>query len=399
VILGMLVMGVVGVARLVLAADSATYSIDIPVQGLGTALLKFATFTHQQIAFDQKLVEGYDSSALSGTYTVVGGLHALINTAPFQISTTPSGVLTVTPTPVVRVDGDARAAAEQSPARSAVSSAGTSVLASQYPPEVVVRARRRALRAELAPKVSAFVYGIAFLERGYGLARWERPLCPLVSGLTREEGEFILARVSEIAHSIGVELAGENCRRPNLYILVTTRPKELLQGMEKRNRIFTFGVDALPAVIDEFIDTPRPVRAWYSTNMSDAWGLPPAIENPGSSGSFRVVSKANSSHLISNVVYKFTRVFVIIDATRLQGVSRGQLADYVGLVGLAQFKSTPHLGDVQTILRLFDGKPQAAPAGMSDWDMAYLKSLYGIGESLAKPRALLSRLMLDEMIP
>ena len=97
-----------------------------------------------------------------------------------------------------------------------------------------------------------------------GVARWlKSPVCPLVSGLPAPEGEFVLERVSEIARTAGVPLAGEHCQA-NLYILVSSQPKALLEGMAKRNRAFTFST-AGPFLIDEFIATPRPVRVWYDT--------------------------------------------------------------------------------------------------------------------------------------
>src|SRR5580700_2141312 len=88
-------VGIAGLARLALAASPDTYLINIPVEDLGTALLTLATVTHQQIAFDYKSVAGYQSTALSGTYTVAEGLNVLIGAAPFLIRTTPSGVLTL----------------------------------------------------------------------------------------------------------------------------------------------------------------------------------------------------------------------------------------------------------------------------------------------------------------
>lgn len=74
--------------------------------------------------------------------------------------------------------------------------------------EVTVTANR----IELEKRVSGFVSQIAAPENGAeGLARWEAPpVCPLVSGLSRQDGEFILERLSEIAHRAGVPLADEH---------------------------------------------------------------------------------------------------------------------------------------------------------------------------------------------
>jgi len=282
-------------------------------------------------------------------------------------------------------------------------------------PEVTIRAER----TKLFGRVLKFVDQIAIPENGGdgGLVRWVVPsVCPLVSGLPRNEGEFILERLSEIARAAQVPLASEHCR-PNLYILVTPQPEDLLKGMEKRNRAFTFGFDSTPgpfvptltpaSVVDQFIATPRAVRVWYNTVMQTPDGDPTSQCDIGpllygkNLGPIYVPCNtwSQSSHLALNMVSTLRRVFVVVDQQRLQGVSRGQLADYVSLVGLAKLNPDAHLGDAETILRLFDKTPRAAPAGLTDWDQAFLKSLYATEQKLRTQRGLISHEMVREIIP
>jgi hypothetical protein len=241
-------------------------------------------------------------------------------------------------------------------------------------------ATRVARRAELKPKVEGFVNEIAALENEAVLPRWDQEVCPQVTGLSREEGEFMLARISKVAGAAGVPLADERCR-PNLFIFVTTQPKELLHGMEERNFTAVFGVNALRASVDEFIDTPRPVRVWYNTASEIARG-PPWIDARGLIVTPLVVSRA----------------FVIVDRAQLQGVSVGQLADYVAMVGFAELKPAAHAGDAQTILKLFDASGQAALTGMTDWDRAFLKSLYATEQS-GQQLAQIASSMVREIVP
>jgi hypothetical protein len=251
-------------------------------------------------------------------------------------------------------------------------------------------------RAELAHRISAYVNQVTAFDPadpGQGLARWMEPVCPLVTGLPHDEGEFILGRLSEIARAASVPLAGEQCR-PNLYVFVSSRPEELLRAMDKRNSRFTFA-DASPPLIEQFMATPRAVRVWYHTVEKTPEGLPllsmsiPELNNAkaesmgaqiltpgGVDRGFGTNAWSESSHLTLNAVEDIQRVFVIVDQGRLKGVTRGQLADYVAMVGLAQVKPGPGLKDAQTILTLFDGAPQAGRPGMSDWDRGFLKSLY-----------------------
>jgi hypothetical protein len=293
-------------------------------------------------------------------------------------------------------------------------------------PEVTVTARRM----ELEKRVSKFVDQIAATENGAeGLARWEAPpACPLVSGLPEKDGEFILERLSEIARLVGVPLGDEHCR-PNLYILVTSQPEDLLRGMERRNRAYTFGVDAsyyppteTPAsVVDEFIKTPRPVRVWHNVTENDAWGhplaycqsqmvLPPpplcmetSFINPAACNPNRYyrcgAAIAGGSHLVFNSIWTLSRGFVVIDQTRLKGVTVEQLADYVAMSGFAKLKSGAHLGDAPTILTLFDRAPQAAPTSMTDWDQIFLKALYATEQKSKLQRSQIARQMVREIAP
>lgn len=235
-----------------------------------------------------------------------------------------------------------------------------------------------ATRMQLEKRVSTFVYQIAALENDEGLPRWRKRVCPQVSGLPREEGEFVLGRLSEVAGAAGVPLGDENCR-PNLFIVVTPDPKRILEGMSTTTRLLTFG-GVHPSVIDEFIATAHPVRVWYKTGMSTPEGIAlgdadRTDANENAFGPFPVV-EAKTAYARRNVVWNFTRLLVVVDQTRLQGVSRGQFADYIAMVSLADLKPGAHLGDAPTILKLFDGTPQSAPEGMSEWDRAFLKSLY-----------------------
>ncbi len=258
--------------------------------------------------------------------------------------------------------------------------------------EVTVTAHR----AELATRVSKFVNQIAAAENEEGFPRWQTPVCPLVSGLPQQEGEFILGRLSEIARAAGAPLAGEHCS-PNLYILVHPQPKELLQAMEKRNLAFTFGLyPPPPNVIGSFIATPRAVRVWYTSVERTPDGLPLQACPPYPKCT---PGQAEASRLSSAVVWQLAHVFVVVDQSRLQGVSRGQLADYVALGGLAQLKPGARLGDAPTILKLFDGAPQAAPAGMTDWDQAFLKSLYATDEKSKLQRSQITQQMVRDIAP
>ncbi len=291
------------------------------------------------------------------------------------------GVVTL----AVLAGATAGVAAEQT----ATSAAATS---SASRPESLDEVTIRARRAELARKVSKFVNQIAATENAEGLPRWNEPVCPLVTGLPRQEGEFILERVSQIARATAVPLAGERCR-PNLYIVVTSDPKKALEGLDHRHRLLVFGGTGA-SVVHDFIATPRAVRVWYSSDMTDPFGTPPdtpTVFSPCTMGpsicSLPMVDHADPTHLSFNRIWNFSRVVLIVDQTRLHAVARGQFADYAAMVGLAEIRPDARLDDAETILKLFDAAPEAAPAGMTDWDRVFLKSLYATEQRVRQQRS------------
>ena len=244
-------------------------------------------------------------------------------------------------------------------------SGGRSSDASEELQEVTVTAQHLkptwAEHNELVQRSITLVYGIADVDfyEEYP-PHWSVPVCPLVTGLAREQGVFVFRRVSDIVRSAGAPLGDEECH-PNLFIFVTDHPKELLRTMERR-RFLIFG-NATSSRIDQFINKSGPVKVWHNIDH----------------GLF------------------FGPVNVVVDRTHLHGISEGQLADYLGMVVLTEIKSTAHLGDAQTILKLFDGPPEAAPDGLSDWDRAFLDILYHPEKSLAVPRSLIGRRIVDEL--
>jgi hypothetical protein len=254
-------------------------------------------------------------------------------------------------------------------------------------------------RIELEKKVSKFVYQIASLQNGEGLARWRIPVCPIVAGVEEQEGDFTTRRISEIARAAGVPLAEKPCR-PNLLVFVTRDAKQFFSGMSVHTRLLTFS-GAYPSVIDEFIRTPRPVRVWYKTTMSTPDGKllgdtdRPEDDNQPFGGAPLVAPE--TAHARISVIWGMSRVLVVVEQARLQGVSLGQFADYVALAGLAQIKMGAHLGDAPSILKLFDGTPQAAPDGMSDWDRAFLKSLYATASTSKGQRSQIAHTIVHDM--
>src|SRR4051812_20007197 len=67
-------------------------------------------------------------------------------------------------------------------------------------------------RATLERRVRDFVVQITAGPPDASLQRWIRPICPSVAGLPEEQGEAVLARLSQIAVKAGAPLARKQCQ-------------------------------------------------------------------------------------------------------------------------------------------------------------------------------------------
>jgi hypothetical protein len=313
---------------------------------------------------------------------------------------------------------DRPASAQQPPAASVqTSSAAAPAQAVTSKPEVIINATR----PEFVAKVHGFVDQLTDFSNGdtaKGLARWQEPACPLVTGLPQQQGEYILGRLSDIAQAAGAPLGSEKCR-PNLFIIVTKQPVADLRNLDKQHHVAVFG-EAAPEVVDNFIATPRPVRTWYISLQRTPEGLPlqnmsfPGISQqksvvvqpgvvdvtpvrPGDSTGTLTNPWSQASHLSLNAVWAIQRVFVIVDPTQFKGVSLGQLADYVAMAGLAQIKLDPQVAGDPTILTLFDKANQTPSPGLTDWDRAFLKSVYSTEAKSVLQRTQIAETMIQDI--
>jgi hypothetical protein len=236
---------------------------------------------------------------------------------------------------------------------------------------VTVEGRRE--RATLERRVKTFVSSITTAPYQESLAQWQKeiPICPEVSGLPIDDGEYVLTRLSQIARDAGALLAGEVCS-VNLRVVVTSVPDELAAEWSKRSPAM-FG-DASTSKLRQFLKTTAAVRVWYNTSLFTGNGLPcrvilndalPYCEQDAETAQVRIAALRD-----------FFSVIVVVDANKIKGISMGQLAGYIGMVGLAEIRVDAKLGDAPTILRLFSDPASAPPLGLSTWDEAYLKALY-----------------------
>jgi len=225
------------------------------------------------------------------------------------------------------------------------------------PPTITIEAQRQ--RGQLRAEINQFVQAtIVSPDSADSLLRWDSPVCPLVAGLTREQGEFVLGRLSAIARDANVPLAGEHCAA-NLFVIVAPNPSRFLSlwwdhdwGM--------FNTDHGIGGVKHFIEADSPVRVWYNYIVS------------AGGGSWSRLKYVNVRAIAS--------VIMVIDAQKLAKLNFGQLADYVSMRSLAEIKPDTDAGGAPSILRLFSEQDRSPPQGLTAWDQALLHAVYSTNQ-------------------
>jgi hypothetical protein len=250
------------------------------------------------------------------------------------------------------------------------------------PPGVTIEAQRD--REQLRHEVDQFVDAtIVKPHSDESLLRWTSPVCPLVAGMKREQGEFVLRRLSEVARAAKAPLAGETCTA-NLYVIVARNPRQFLQLWWQHDRRLFNTLHGI-APVERFIETPRPVRVWYNDYPVDpasgseiASLLVQSIGPPGA-GMRSYPGKMLppiGSRLTYTMVRSIGSVIVVIDAQKVTGLNFGQLADYVSLISLVEINPDKGVGEAPSILKVFSEQDGLPPQGLSTWDEALLHAVY-----------------------
>jgi len=241
--------------------------------------------------------------------------------------------------------------------------------------------RERELKRQISQFVSSF--DVTYLNDS--LQRWNTPICPLVAGLSSEAGEFILARLSQVAREAHAPLAPEHCR-PNLYIVVTSDPDLLIEKWVKRDRR-SFNTCSGFGYIREFLHSRRPVRVLYNAALRSSDGADRDLGALYVAG-WRLDFSLNSctsagvagTRLSYGAVQALSSVIIVVDSARITHLNMGQLADYVTMVGLAQIRLDGNTGTAPSVLGLFR-ESDSPPQGLSLWDQSFLDGLYSIDQS------------------
>ena len=258
---------------------------------------------------------------------------------------------------------------------------------------VEVTASREKMRRE----IQTFVHKVTRLE-GEFVGRWGISICPLVVGVSDSQAQFIQHRLIEVQDTVRKQKPDPNSKcRPNLFVIITDEADQVLADWKERDPGM-FRWKSREGVSHS--GGTGPVRTWHNAIVEPADGS-------AGTGSRLLIPKTSgkaSCPLLGRIAAgcweHITAVVVLVDARATGKATLAQLADFISVVSLSQIDLSADLGGIDSILRLFaQPSPEVPPAGLTEWDYAFLNGLDRASYSPADQQRDIEARMVRELVP
>jgi hypothetical protein len=204
------------------------------------------------------------------------------------------------------------------------------------------------------------------------LARIEDRLCPGVIGLRQDAAELMIDRIRWNADRFDVRQADDTSCSPNLIIAFVDDGKaQIAELFDKQPWLFeTLSITERERLLQE----DGPVRVWTTAQTRTRDGMPIARRENLTDPPVVQMWMAHSKIYLT-IREDITQVVVLFDKAGVRGKTVIQLADYATMRSFARTKNTAGDAPLDTILALFDANHEP-PGGLTEFDQAYLRSLY-----------------------
>jgi hypothetical protein len=394
-------MSIVGVAVADDVHTSTKRLTNIPAQRLAPALQALARESNLQIVYVSEEIGERRTQGAVGEFDTEHALGRLLEGTGLTFKYLDEKTVTIVPATSASPPSTGERAASQAAGTYPPSSTAQAVqpevaITPAEMPQVAIEAQRQTLEHRLSRFVTAITAEVSSYQ---SLARWHDKICPRVSGLSRDQGEFVLRRISTIAQSAGAPLARGDCEANFLVLFAADPTKHLRDTLSRRASQFSawYGNPADRAAFKQFVEDTRPIRAWYDAQLRGALGnllygetkvkARPPLEN----------DHPVASRIQLDDVQDLTSVLVVVDVRRIDGLSIGAVADYAAILGLAKINPNADVEGTDSVLRLFTAPDEGKNLSrLGSWDAAFLKALYSTEQASKMQRQLIVRSMMRD---
>jgi len=244
--------------------------------------------------------------------------------------------------------------------------------------------------------LQGFVGSLAVPTRLTGkMTRWEKGICPVTLGLRPQAVAFINRRLKEIAVQAGAPVDTNASCKPNVEIVFTTTPQDLIDNVRKKSPVYLGYYDNKEQQ-EKLATVTHPIQAWYTTATRDVQGgllidnAKPAglinrMEFPCdplfcTSGAIELypprVLSTTGSRLGDGLRSELHNVIVVADPTKMLDYEIGALSDYISMLVLTEPASQDLCLSLSSILNLLAEGCAPKPNTLTDTDAAFLRGLY-----------------------
>jgi hypothetical protein len=209
------------------------------------------------------------------------------------------------------------------------------------------------------------------------LARFEGRACPGVIGLKQAYAEAFVGRLRQVAEELHIPLAKNGNCKANIIVAFTDDGRADLTQMQHKTKFLSQLLD--PPERHELLDEPGPVRvvSVVETRMQNGSLVPRAQHLAESIGDLPVGRMEGGQSLVSTATQReIANVMVLFDRGKIKGKSLQQQADYTVMRVFAYTRDAKGDNAPDSILTLFDEGNDSPPLGLTEFDRAYLTTLY-----------------------
>jgi hypothetical protein len=293
----------------------------------------------------------------------------------------------------------------------------TGVIASQSTDETIIVRGTRIDPAEARQRAVDFVKSTGVANGQKQVARWVVPVCIKVIGVSTVQEAKVTGQMLAIAREADIPIGKADCE-PNLTVTFAEDAGYVVRHINARKpRQFR---ELNRTEKEQLLNGSAPVRWWYATEMMDRDGVKSNNISPGwigagegsgvpgnavtsalsvgGEGDITSTQQYNSgSNVRTPTVRSLYGATVIVDATKAGSTPIDAISAYAAMVAFAEMDAGAPPPD--SILGLF--QPDSVESTLTDWDIAFLKSLYRmpLDRRSRIQRGHLVEALLDERLP
>jgi hypothetical protein len=233
---------------------------------------------------------------------------------------------------------------------------------------IVVQGRRDVQR-----QIHDFVKALTDVPPAGQLSRFDFTVCPVAVGLSRPQNAEVADRMRAVADAAGIKVGKPACKA-NVLVVVSNNAQKFVDWLKDEEPKYFIGV------------TPKEKGLLKHVNHAAAWHIEGRTDQDGvnvtrdlDSGMFISSRTDIPSRISTNDHPSFEAAIVVLDGRSLGGLTVVQLADYASMRAFAKTDPSRLANPAApTILTLLDTPMgSAVPITLTEWDLAYLKALYG----------------------